>query len=46
MYIFREAVHAVTESHFTTCFDVIPSPTDPMHVFLLMKDLRAATGIK
>ena len=36
------AVHAKDESarSFYQRFDFIPSPTDPMHLFLLLKDLR------
>jgi len=36
------AVHAKDEAaqQFYTHFDFIPSPTDPYHLFLLLKDLR------
>ena len=36
------AVHAKDEEarHFYLKFDFIPSPSDPMHLFVLMKDLR------
>ena len=38
------AVHAKNEaaSNFYTHFDFVPSPTDPLHLFLLIKDLRRA----
>lgn len=41
------AAHAKDESarQFYEHFDFIPSPTDPMHLYLLMKDLRRAAGI-
>lgn len=36
------AVHAKDEQarHFYERFDFIPSPTDPMHLFVLLKDVR------
>jgi hypothetical protein len=36
------AVHAKEEAArgFYQKFDFIPSPTDPMHLFVLLKDLR------
>jgi GNAT superfamily N-acetyltransferase len=36
------AVHAKDEEarHFYLKFDFIPSPSDPMHLFVLLKDLR------
>ena len=36
------AVHAKDEAarNFYEKFDFIPSPTDPMHLFVLLKDLR------
>jgi predicted N-acetyltransferase YhbS len=36
------AVHAKDETaqQFYAHFDFIPSPTDPYHLFLLLKDLR------
>jgi predicted N-acetyltransferase YhbS len=36
------AVHAKDEAarQFYAHFDFIPSPTDPYHLFLLLKDLR------
>jgi len=36
------AVHAKDEEarHFYEHFDFIPSPTDPMHLFVLLKDVR------
>jgi hypothetical protein len=36
------AVHAKNEGarRFYERFDFIPSPTDPMHLFILLKDLR------
>ena len=36
------AVHAKDDAAraFYQHFDFIPSPTDPLHLFLLMKDLR------
>jgi hypothetical protein len=42
------AAHAKDETarQFYEHFDFIPSPTDPMHLFLLMKDLRAAAGLE
>ncbi|MBX3070631.1 MAG: GNAT family N-acetyltransferase [Thermomicrobiales bacterium] len=38
-------VHAKDESavSFYRHFDFMPSPTDPLHLFLLLKDLRRAT---
>lgn len=41
------AAHAKDDAarRFYEHFDFIPSPTDPMHLFLLMKDLRAAAGL-
>jgi len=40
------AVHAKDESarRFYQRYDFVPSPTDPMHLFLLMKDIRALMG--
>jgi len=40
------AVHAKDEaaSAFYRHFDFVPSPTDPLHLFLLVKDLRRAVG--
>ena len=39
-------VHALndTASAFYTHFNFQPSPTDPRHLFLLMKDARSAAG--
>jgi GNAT superfamily N-acetyltransferase len=39
-------IHAKDESARAFCmkFDAEPSPTHPMHLFLLMKDLRRALG--
>jgi GNAT superfamily N-acetyltransferase len=36
------AVHAKNEAarHFYEHFDFVPSPTDPMHLFVLLKDVR------
>ena len=36
------AVHAKDEEarHFYEHFDFVPSPTDPMHLFVLLKDVR------
>jgi hypothetical protein len=36
------AVHAKDEDawHFYEHFDFVPSPTDPMHLFVLLKDMR------
>ena len=36
------AVHAKDENakRFYERFDFVPSPTDPMHLFVLMKDVR------
>jgi GNAT superfamily N-acetyltransferase len=41
------AVHAKDEAaqQFYTHFDFIPSPTDPYHLFLLLKDLRRIMGV-
>jgi GNAT superfamily N-acetyltransferase len=38
------AVHAKDEAEraFYRHFDFVPSPTDPLHLFLLVKDLRRA----
>ncbi len=38
------AVHAKEDAavSFYRRYDFIPSPTDPLHLFLLMKDLRRA----
>ena len=38
------AVHAKDEdaSNFYKRFNFLPSPTDPLHLFLLVKDLRDA----
>jgi GNAT superfamily N-acetyltransferase len=40
------AVHAKNEaaSAFYQHFDFVPSPTDPLHLFLLVKELRRAAG--
>ena len=40
------AVHAKDEDArtFYEHFDFVPSPTDPMHLFLLLKDVRALIG--
>jgi GNAT superfamily N-acetyltransferase len=40
------AVHAKDDSAraFYEHFDFIPSPTDPLHLFLLIKDIRALEG--
>jgi GNAT superfamily N-acetyltransferase len=40
------AVHAKNEKAraFYERFDFIPSPTDPLHMFVLIKDLRQALG--
>jgi len=40
------AVHAkdAPARHFYEHFDFVVSPTDPLHLFLLMKDLRALAG--
>jgi GNAT superfamily N-acetyltransferase len=40
------AVHAKDEAAeaFYRHFDFVPSPADPLHLFLLMKDLRRAIG--
>jgi GNAT superfamily N-acetyltransferase len=40
------AVHAKDESAraFYEHFDFLPSPTDPLHLFLLIKDLRSIVG--
>ena len=40
------AVHAKNEKArtFYEHFDFIPSPTDPLHMFVLIKDLRQALG--
>jgi GNAT superfamily N-acetyltransferase len=40
------AVHAKDEaaSAFYQHFNFVPSPTDPLHLFLLVKDLRKAAG--
>jgi predicted N-acetyltransferase YhbS len=39
-------VHALNDSAraFYARFDVEPSPTDPLHLLLTMKDARALTG--
>jgi GNAT superfamily N-acetyltransferase len=39
-------VHAKDDAAeaFYRHFDFVPSPTDPLHLFLLMKDLRQAIG--
>ena len=36
------AVHAKDEAaqHVYQHFDFVPSPTDPMHLFVLLKDVR------
>lgn len=41
------AVHAKDEAaqQFYTHFDFIPSPTDPYHLFLLLKDLRRIIAV-
>lgn len=40
------AVHAKDETAKASYqhFDFLPSPTDPLHLFLLVKDLRRAAG--
>jgi GNAT superfamily N-acetyltransferase len=40
------AVHAKNDKAraFYSYFDFIPSPTDPLHLFVLVKDLRTALG--
>ena len=40
------AVHAKDETAqgFYTHFDFVPSPTDPLHLFLLLKDIRRMLG--
>ena len=40
------AVHAKDDAAraFYEHFDFLPSPTDPLHLYLLMKDLRRAAG--
>jgi hypothetical protein len=40
------AVHAKDEParNFYLKFDFIPSPTDPMHLFVSLKDVRATFG--
>jgi GNAT superfamily N-acetyltransferase len=40
------AVHAKDEAarRFYQHFDFVPSPTDPLHLFLLIKDLRRIVG--
>lgn len=40
------AVHAKDDDAraFYEHFDFLPSPTDPLHLYLLMKDLRRAAG--
>jgi len=42
------AVHAKDDTvrAFYERFEFVPSPTDPLHLFLLMKDLRRVTGLK
>jgi GNAT superfamily N-acetyltransferase len=41
-------VHAKDEASraFYERFDFLPSPTDPLHLFLLMKDLRRIVGTR
>lgn len=41
------AVHAKDEaaSAFYRHFDFVPSPTDPLHLFVLIKDLRRVEGL-
>lgn len=41
------AVHAMDETarSFYEHFDFVPSPTAPLHLFLLIKDLKRITGI-
>jgi GNAT superfamily N-acetyltransferase len=41
------AVHAMDESarRFYEHFGFIPSPTDPLHLFLLIKDIRRIAGL-
>lgn len=41
------AAHAKDEDarQFYEHFNFMPSPTDPMHLYLLMKDLRQAAGL-
>jgi GNAT superfamily N-acetyltransferase len=40
------AVHAKDEAarHFYEHFDFVPSPSDPMHLFVLLKDVRRIVG--
>ena len=40
------AVHAKSDEarNFYLKFDFIPSPTDPMHLFVLLKDVRQVVG--
>lgn len=40
------AVHAKDDEarRFYEHFDFVPSPTDPMHLFVLLKDVRALIG--
>lgn len=42
------AVHAKDDSarRFYEHFGFVPSPTDPRHLFLLVKDLRGIAGVK
>ena len=41
------AVHAMDETarRFYEHFEFIPSPTDPLHLFLLIKDIRRIAGL-
>lgn len=41
------AVHAKDEEaqRFYEHFDFVPSPSDPLHLFVLLKDVRAAIGV-
>lgn len=41
------AVHAKDERarRYYEQFDFVPSPTDPLHLFLLLKDLRKCAGL-
>ena len=42
------AVHAKDEraADFYRHFGFTPSPTDPRHLFMIMKDIRLAAGLK
>ncbi len=41
------AVHAKDDAarQYYEQFDFVPSPTDPLHLFVLLKDLRRAVGL-